>query len=80
MVLRYLFWAILVSIPFSTIKSYTRNPTMMVDAMFQFHLVRLKDTTVQRTIFHMQFQFHLVRLKGSKPKLHKRKNRSFNSI
>ena len=57
----------IISIPFSTIKSAWSSYLMDLYNKFQFHLVRLKVSSVLHIIIHLhQFQFHLVRLKDNK--------------
>ena len=50
-------------IPFSTIKSSSDAFLRHGDAVFQFHLVRLKEVKCHIKQFVGIFQFHLVRLK-----------------
>ena len=73
--------ALLISIPFSTIKSNLLYPKDIVTLAFQFHLVRLKEllfSSYSSVLF--TFQFHLVRLKDLTVIFFGTEETDFNSI
>ena len=53
-----------ISIPYGAIKRQKVREDIIRFPIFQFHMVRLKDTAQQCRGGISAFQFHMVRLKG----------------
>ena len=69
-----------VSIPHGSIKRGCPDGENVIAAVFQFHMVRLKEITREFSDgTQTSFQFHMVRLKGHQGRHHRHRQRSFNS-